>query len=158
MRRFLVPVIAIAAALVVGTAAYVAVRSQNPATAAPTGSTCSGRPCADAGGYRMTVDGVRRQAGIVRLQVSFKVDGRDHMHAVPADFSLRAGGKTYEPYFLARVGCAAWPRTPIADGGSLGPEAVCFKVPSTAGRLTLNWDPDLGILEYFSSGYDLPLS
>lgn len=146
----------ILALVVVAAAAVVAVRSQM-SPPAQGGAACSPRPCADAGGYRMDVTGVQRSDGIVRLQVSFRVSGRSNMHAEPADFRLEQGGTTYRPYFDAAAGCAAWPRTQIPDGASLGPEAVCFRPASTAGRLTLNWNPDLGITEYFSSGYDLVL-
>lgn len=146
------------ALLALAAVALWAIRSQ---TARPSGrdgaTSCSPRPCADAGGYTMHVTSVERGDGIVRLQVSFRVDGRSHMHAQPADFTLKEGGRTYHPYFDAGAGCAEWPRTQIADRASLGPRAVCFEPGSTAGRLTLNWNPDLGVSEYFSSGYDVPL-
>lgn len=137
--------------------AVFAIRDQMAASAQSGAGSCSPRPCVDAGGYRMTVTGVERGDGIVRVRVSFKVGARDGMHAEPVDFSLEQGGRTYRPYFDAGAGCPAWPRTRIPDNTSLGPRVVCFRPASTAGRLTLNWNPDLGISEYFSSGYDLVL-
>lgn len=158
MRRRWAVIVAGAAVLILAAVAAFAIRSQMaPSAAGGAGASCSPRPCADAGGYRMDVRSVERGGGIVRLQVSFRVSGRSHMHAQPSDFSLSQDGQTYRPYFDAGAGCAQWPRTQIPDGTSLGPRVTCFKPSDTAGRLTLNWNPDLGLSEYFSSGYDLTL-
>jgi len=137
-------------------AAALAVHSQmGPATS--DASSCSPQPCADAGGYRMDVANVQRGEGIVRMEVTFHVSGRNNMHAEPVDFSLVQDGHSYHPYF-GGSGCSSWPRTQIPDGSSLGPKVVCFRPAGTDGTLTLNWNPDLGISEYFSSGYNLTLS
>lgn len=155
MRRLWIAVGVLVALMAVAGAAAFAIHGQmTPAQS--DAATCSPKPCVDAGGYRMDVTDVERGEGIVRLQVTFHVTGRNNMHAEPADFSLQQGERTYHPYFGAE-GCSAWPRTKIPSGSSLGPEVVCFKPARTDARLTLNWDPDLGISEYFSSGYDLTL-
>lgn len=159
MRRFWILVGVVAAVVVVAAAGVLAVRSQvSPPPARSGAAACSPRPCVDAGGYRMNVTSVERGDGIVRVTVRFRVSGLTNMHAEPVDFTLRRDGTTYRPWFDAGAGCAAWPRTQIPDGASLGPKVVCFRPAATSGRLTLNWDPDLGISEYFSSGYDLTLS
>lgn len=142
--------------MVVVAAAAFALRSQIMPPTQSAAASCSPRPCADAGGYRMDVTDVQRTSGVVRLQVTFRVDGLTNMHAEPVDFSLRQGGRTYHPWFNGST-CPDWPRTQIPDGASLGPRVVCFKPATTDGRLTLNWNPDLGITEYFSSGYDVPI-
>lgn len=105
----------------------------------------------------MGVRSVQRTAGLVRLEVTFEVAGRQSMHAVPDDFRLLAQRQSYRPSFNDRLGCAAWPRTPIPDGGRLGPKALWFRPPDLHAKLTLQWDPDLGITEYFSSGYAVAL-
>lgn len=156
MRRLWIFLGVLGVVVVLAAAAFV-IRSQTAPQAQSGDVSCSPQPCADAGGYRMTVASVQRGDGIVRLQVSFRVHGRSNMHAEPVDFSLKDSGRTYHPYFDAAAGCAEWSRTQIPDGGSLGPKVVCFKPADTAGRLSLNWNPDLGITEYFSSGYNLPL-
>lgn len=157
MRRFWIALGALGAVIVLVVVAVFAIRGQMATPAQSNAASCSPQPCVDAGGYRMQVTNVQRADGIVRVQVSFRVNGRSNMHAEPVDFSLRQGGRTYHPYFDSAAGCAEWSRTQIPDGASLGPEVVCFKPTDAAGRLTLNWNPDLGITEYFSSGYDLTL-
>jgi hypothetical protein len=154
MRRFWIAAGVVAALLIVVAAAAFAIRGPLTPPSQNQAASCSPQPCVDAGGYRMNVVNVQREDGIVRLAVTFHVSGRNNMHAEPADFNLEKGGRTYHPYNAA-AGCTAWPRTEIPDGSSLGPEMVCFKPTSTDGELTLNWDPDLGISEYFSSGYNL---
>ncbi len=155
MRRFWIAAGVLSALLVVAAAAF-AVHGLLAAPAQSEAASCSPQPCVNAGGYTMNVTGVQRGDGIVRAEVTFHVSGRNNMHADPVDFSLKQGGRTYRPYF-DQGACAAWPRTQIADGGSLGPKTVCFRPAKTEGNLTLNWDPDLGISEYFSSGYNLTL-
>ncbi|MBO0707467.1 MAG: hypothetical protein J2P44_03815 [Candidatus Dormibacteraeota bacterium] len=157
MRRFWILLGALGILVILVAAAAFAIRSQMAPRAQSGAASCSPQPCADAGGYRMTVTDVQRTNGILRLEVSFQVHGRANMHAEPVDFSLRENGRTYHPYFDTAAGCAEWPRTQIPDGSSLGPRMICFKPATTSGRLTLNWNPDLGIMEYFSSGYDLTL-
>ncbi len=157
VRWFWILMGALATVVIVVAVAVFAIRSQMAPPGQSNAASCSPQPCADAGGYRMHVTSVQRGDGIVRLQVSFRVDGRSNMHADPMDFSLKQRGRSYHPYFDAAAGCGEWSRTQIPDRTSLGPKVVCFKPASTAGRLTLNWDPDLGITEYFSSGYDVTL-
>ena len=157
MRRFWIVLGALAALVIVIAVAVFAIRSQVAAPPQSNAASCSPQPCADAGGYLMRVTDVQRSDGIVRVQVSFRIDGRNNMHADPVDFSLMQGGRTYHPYFDAAAGCGEWSRTQIPDRTSLGPKVVCFRPATTSGHLTLNWDPDLGITEYFSSGYDLTL-
>ena len=146
---------AVAALVILIAAAAFAVHGQMTPSAGDAAS-CSPQPCVDAGGYRMDVVNVQRGDGVVRLEVTFHVNGQNNMHAEPVDFSLLQGGHTYHPYF-GGSDCSAWSRTQIPDGTSLGPKVVCFRPASTEGRLTLNWNPDLGISEYFSSGYNLTL-
>lgn len=148
---------ALAVVVILVAAAAFAIRGQMAPRAQSGAASCSPQPCADAGGYRMTVRDVQRADGILRLEVSFQVQGRANMHAEPADFSLRQNGRTYHPDFDTAAGCAQWPRTQIPDGTTLGPRTICFKPATTSGRLTLNWNPDLGITEFFASGYDLNL-
>jgi hypothetical protein len=134
------------------------VRARTAPASTESTSQCAPRPCINADGYTMMVQGVQRQTHLVRLEVSFQVRGQTKMHAVPGDFSLLESGRTYRPYFDVGAGCPAWSRTQIPDGGHLGPKVLCFAPPDPHGRLTLKWDPDLGISEYFSSGYGLVLS
>lgn len=151
--------------LIVGAAALVVAavvlqtqgrRQASDVSAAQSSSSCSPAPCADAGGYRMRVDSVTTAGQLVRVSVSFAVHGRDRMHAVPEDFSVReASGRRDRPVFQPSAGCSRWERTDIADGGTLGPEMLCFRTSGSHGPLTLNWDPDVGISEYFSPGYDV---
>lgn len=157
MRRFWIALGALGAVVILVAVAVFAIRSQMSPPVQNSGASCSPQPCVDAGGYRMDVTGVQRGDGIVRVQVSFRVDGRSNMHAEPVDFTLRQSGRTYRPYFDTSTGCPEWGRTQIADNSSLGPRVVCFKPASAAGRLTLNWNPDLGISEFFSSGYNVNL-
>jgi hypothetical protein len=156
MRRVWIAAGVLAALLVLVVVGAFAIRSQISPLAQNEAASCSPQPCADAGGYQMNVSNVQRGDGIVHLDVTFHVNGRNNMHAEPVDFSLEQGGRTYHPYF-DQGDCAAWPRTQIPNGSSLGPKVVCFKPASTDGKLTLNWNPDLGISEYFSSGYNLTL-
>lgn len=156
MRRLSIAAGVLAALLVLMGAAVFAIHSQITPPAQNQATSCSPQPCVDAGGYRMDVVNVQREEGIVRLEVTFHVSGLNNMHAEPVDFSLEKAGRTYHPDYAAD-GCSAWPRTQIPEGTSLGPKAVCFKPAGTDGKLTLNWDPDMGISEYFSSGYNLTL-
>jgi hypothetical protein len=135
------------------------VQGQHQATSASrTAGLCSPAPCADAGGYKVHVDQVSSSGGLVHVEVSFAVHGRRNMHAVPDDFSLlEAGGRRDRPQFHPSAVCPRWPRTNIPDGGRLGPRVLCFRTAGEAGELTLHWDPDLGITEYFSSGYDIKI-
>ena len=97
------------------------------------------------------------QDGIVKMQVTFEVRGRQSIHAEPEDFRLRDGGQTLRPITDPASGCPAWPRTTISDGTSLGPKLLCFRPTNTASPLVLNWNPDLGLTEHFSGGYDIKL-
>lgn len=157
MRRFWISAAVLCALVILAAVAVFAIRGQMAPPAQSGAASCSPQPCVNAGGYRMQVTSVDRSGGIVRLRVSFRVNGPSSMHAEPVDFSLLQGGKTYRPAFDAAAGCAEWPRTRIPDGSSLGPETICFQPADPEGRLTLNWNPDLGLSEYFSSGYDLTL-
>lgn len=121
-------------------------------------SGCTPTPCADAGGYRVQVSDVTVQDGIVKMEVTLEVRGRQSMHAEPEDFRLREGGQTMRPITDPASGCPGWPRTSIPDGTSLGPKPLCFRSANAASPLVLNWNPDLGLTEYFSGGYDIKLS
>ncbi|HKF16999.1 MAG TPA: hypothetical protein VKF14_07410 [Candidatus Dormibacteraeota bacterium] len=120
-------------------------------------SGCTPTPCAEAGGYRVQVSDVTVQDGIVKMQVTFEVRGRQSMHAEPEDFRLREGGQTLRPITDRASGCPGWPRTSIPDGSSLGPKPLCFRPAHAASPLMMNWNPDLGLTEYFSGGYDIKL-
>ena len=118
---------------------------------------CAPTPCADAGGYRVEVSNVTLEDGLVKMQATFDVHGRQSMHAEPDDFRLKDGGQTLRPVTDPVSGCRGWPRTSIPDGTSLGPKSLCFRPGRAASPLVLNWNPDLGLAEYFSSGYDIKL-
>lgn len=147
----LVPLLAIA-----GAVAWLQLAAQRQSSAGS--ATCSPAPCADAGGYTMHVDRAWSSGGLLHLQVSFTVQGRRNMHAVPDDFRLGTGSSSERPWFDAGAGCPQWPSTSIPDGGRLGPRPLCFRDRSNAPPFTLNWNPDLGISEYFSSGYDVRIA
>lgn len=155
--RRLLPSAAILAFLVFGVLGFAllesAARSGGPGGAAPA-PPCSPQPCADAQGYRVQVSSLEVGAGLVRLQVSFTVRGRDRMHAEPMDFALvSADGRHVDPSFDT-AGCDRWPRTQIPDGGGLGPRTLCFRPASTAAPLRLLWQPDEGLV-CCSEGIDL---
>jgi hypothetical protein len=135
--------------------AFLELRSQTGKATPASG--CTPIPCANAGGYRVQVSDVTVQDGIVKMQVTFEVHGRQSMHAEPEDFRLRDGGQTLRPITDSASGCPAWPRTSISDGTSLGPKPLCFHPTNAASPLLLNWNPDLGLTEYFSGGYDIKL-
>jgi hypothetical protein len=142
--------ILIAATLVLTGAVLVALQvaasRQNAAVATSPSAGCSPQPCADAEGYVMYVHTVDVSPPIVHMEVSFRVTGRDSMHAEPADFILvDADQHRSRPIFDA-AGCSGWPRTDIPDGTSFGPETVCFRPASTRSPLTLSWEPDLGLV------------
>jgi len=118
---------------------------------------CAPTPCADAGGYLVEVSGVTVQDGLVKMQVTFEVRGRQSMHAEPDDFRLKDGRQTLRSVSDPASGCPGWTRTSIPDGTSLGPKPLCFRPAGGASPLVLNWNPDLGLAEYFSSGYDIKL-
>src|SRR5215470_15952563 len=120
-------------------------------------SGCTPTPCANVGSYQLQVSDVTVQDGTVKMQVTFEVRGRQSMHAEPEDFRLRDGGHTLRPITDPASGCPPWPRTSIPDGTSLGPKPLCFRQTNAASQLVLNWNPDLGLSEYFSGGYDIKL-
>lgn len=66
-----------------------------------------------------------------------------YRHTSPADFSLRAGGRTYQPVFDAD--CPNWPELDVPRGATSPPRTICFAVTSTTGA-TLVWNPDLGFI------------
>jgi hypothetical protein len=146
------------AAALVAAIVVLQVQGRRQAEARSQALACSPAPCADAGGYRVHVDRAWTSARLVHVQVSLTVPGGQRMHAEPDDFSLDAPGGGHEkPRFDASAGCPAWPRTDIPAGGRLGPRTLCFPAPRGGGRPTLHWDPDTGISEYFSAGYDIAL-
>jgi hypothetical protein len=156
VRTIVVAGVVLVVLVVGGMAGVAAVGSVVSTTTKP--GTCSPRPCVEVGGYTMLVGAVRRGPAIVTVQVSLKVHGRSDMHTVPDDFRLLQGGHSYRPYVEPSAGCAGWPRTQIPNGGGFGPKVLCFRPTNTHAPLSLNWEPDLGVSEYFSSGYAIRLS
>lgn len=156
MRRTAVValLVAVPIALVVAAAAFLEIQARLPQAPAPGHRPACAAPCADAGGYAVTVADVRSTPGMVVLDVTLHVRGRSNMHTTPDDFTLREGGHTYRPAF-GGAGCPRWARTQLGDPSTFGPEPLCFRPASTASPLVLHWDPDLGISEYFSGGYDI---
>ncbi|HYM50563.1 MAG TPA: hypothetical protein VET65_08300 [Candidatus Limnocylindrales bacterium] len=156
MRRRLVPaliVLAIAATALALIALQLAAGQQNKPVSTQASPGCT-QPCADAGGYVMQVRRVEVTGGLVRAEVALSVHGRDSMHSEPFDFVLvDASHARTRPVFDA-PGCPQWPRTPIPNGTSFGPQPLCFRPASTSAPLTLSWEPDLGL---FSTAFPVRL-
>jgi hypothetical protein len=159
MPRLAVATVALAALVLLGGGGLFVLQLRANSQAATTGhgAGCRPEPCADAGGYQLHVQGVRIDGRTVRMEVVLTVRGRSNMHSVPDDFTLIDAGKRHAHPVFDAAGCHRWPRTRIPDGTTLGPLPLCFRPASVSPPLLLNWSPDLGITEYFSGGYDLPI-
>ena len=141
--------------VVVGVAAYAAIslqRQGNPSGQASTdpNERCSPSPCGAPAGFEVDVTGTQVKTGYVMVTVVLRnhtkpqlFEAVSYRHTSPADFSLRAGGRTLRPVFNAD--CPDWPEVDVQRGATSGPQTLCFAVATTAGA-DLVWNPDLGFL------------
>ena len=107
-------------------------------------------------GFYLKADSVTRDAGTVRVELTFTNRSAQQQRADPQDFSLvHDGAAGVRPSFGA--GCPNWGRVdlyppgggaqPLRDaagtkaGPVWGPSALCF--PDPGGALTLIWEPDV---------------
>ena len=111
---------------------------------------CSPSPCGAPAGFEVDVTSTDVKSGHLALTLVFRnhttpqlLEAVSYRHTSPADFTLRAGGKTYQPVFNAD--CPNWPELDVPRGATSPPRAICFAVTSTAGT-TLVWNPDLGVI------------
>ena len=118
-------------------------------------------------GFYLKVDSVTRDAGTIRVTLTFTNRTRQQQRANPQDFTLQGKGtQTSEgeiqpvanPVFDSEGDCKDWgrvdlygPGEPAADplrdpggtraGAVWGPATLCFQDPT--GSLTLIWEPDV---------------
>ncbi|HKW06786.1 MAG TPA: hypothetical protein VJS19_04380 [Candidatus Dormibacteraeota bacterium] len=118
--------------------------SQNP------NERCAPSPCGAPAGFEVDVTSVEAQSNQLVLTVVFRNHTQPQMfeavsyrHTSPADFTLRAGGRTLRPVFSAD--CPNWPEVDVNRGATSAPRQLCFAVTSPAGT-SLVWDPDLGVI------------
>lgn len=151
-------------AIVLVAAAYAALslRPQENAsgqTSSDPNQRCSPRPCGAPKGFEVDVGSIDVGSGRLVLTVSFRnhtlpqtFEAVSYRHTSPADFSLRVGGKTYQPVFDAQ--CPNWPELDVQRGATSPERTLCFAVSSAAGA-TLVWNPDLGAI---SQPVSIPLA
>ncbi|HKC20408.1 MAG TPA: hypothetical protein VKE27_12355 [Candidatus Dormibacteraeota bacterium] len=120
---------------------------------------CSPSPCGAPKGFEVDVNSIDVSSGALILTVSFHnhtsrqtFESVSFRHTSPADFRLRAGGKTYQPVFNAQ--CPNWPELDVQRGATSPARTLCFAVATAAGG-TLVWDPDLGVV---SQPVSIPLA
>jgi hypothetical protein len=152
--------IAVAAALgviVLAVGAYAALSLQPHENASGQSSSdpnqrCAPSPCGAPAGFEVDVTSTDVRSGQVVLTVVFRnhttpqlFEAVTYRHTSPADFSLRVGGRVYQPVFSSD--CPNWPELDVPRGGTSPARTVCFAVTSTAGA-TLVWNPDLGVISH----------
>lgn len=152
--------IAVAAALgviVLAVGAYAALSLQPHDNASGQSSSdpnerCSPTPCGAPAGFEVDVTSAAVKSDHVVLTVVFRnhttpqlFEAVSYRHTSPADFSLHAGGKTYQPVFDSD--CPNWPELDVPRGATSPSRTVCFAVGSTSGA-TLVWNPDLGVIPH----------
>lgn len=118
--------------------------SQNP------NERCAPSPCGAPAGFEVDVTSVETQPNHLVLTVVFRnhtqpqvFEAVSYRHTSPADFTLRAGGRTLRPTFSPD--CPNWPELDVNRGATSGPRQLCFAASSPAGT-ALVWDPDLGVI------------
>lgn len=111
---------------------------------------CSPSPCGAPAGFEVDVTSMDVKSGYLLLTVVFRnhttpqlFEAVSYRHTSPADFTLHAGGKTYQPIFNSD--CPSWPDLDVPRGSTSPPRNICFAVGSTPGA-TLVWNPDLGVI------------
>jgi len=142
--------------------------SSKGGNASNTSSTsCSPGPCANAGGFTVSVSGLNRNTPsnnefsqpeqgnhFVSMQVTMKNGTKDSKSANPFDFKLRdAQGQEHDIAFATAAGCDTWQAVDLAAGATLGPKPLCFEASGDpSAKLTLLWSPG-----FFSSQEQIPL-
>lgn len=111
---------------------------------------CTPSPCGAPAGFEVDVTSTQVKSDHLVLTVVFHnhtqpqlFEAVSYRHTSPADFTLRAGGKTYQPIFNSD--CPNWPELDVPRGATSPPRTVCFAVTTTSGAI-LVWNPDLGFI------------
>ncbi|HZK74901.1 MAG TPA: hypothetical protein VFD88_12965 [Clostridia bacterium] len=160
-RRRLLRYGAVAAALLVVVAAAIAaflamqIPFQAPGTGAATPAVnCTPAPCANVQGYTLWVANLKRDGGLVSMQVTFK-NSSNSTHSSPEDLQLVDSTKHTSGIVTDAPGCQTWSRHEFSNGATFGPMNVCFRVSTSLPPLVLRWSPDLG---FFCCQTDITLT
>lgn len=114
-------------------------------TGAATSEPCAPQPCLSLQGYILWISNVTETNGVVQMQAEFK-NSSNATHADPADLRLIDANHQSSRYIQDAPGCTHWSRTEFANGARYGPVTMCFRPNSTAAPLTLEWNPDMGLI------------
>ncbi|HET9782155.1 MAG TPA: hypothetical protein VFR33_10280 [Candidatus Dormibacteraeota bacterium] len=113
---------------------------------------CKPSPCGAPAGFEIDITSMEVKSDYLVLTAVFRnhttpqlFEAVSYRHTSPADFTLRQGGKSYQPVFNSD--CPNWPELDVPRGGSSPPRTVCFAVTSASGA-TLVWNPDLGVIDH----------
>jgi len=110
-----------------------------------TSEPCAPQPCLSLQGYTLWVSKVTESNGVLQLQAEFK-NASSATHADPADLQLIDANQKTSHYIQDAPGCSHWSRTEFANGARYGPVTMCFRPDSLAAPLTLEWNPDMGLV------------
>jgi hypothetical protein len=154
-RLLKIAIVAGAGVVVLGVGAYAALSLQPHENASGQNSSdpnerCTPSPCGAPAGFEIDVTSMDVKPDHLHLTVVFRNHTQPQMfeavsyrHTSPADFTLRAGGKTYQPIFNSD--CPNWPELDVPRGATSPERPLCFAVTSASGA-TLVWNPDLGFI------------
>jgi hypothetical protein len=106
---------------------------------------CAPQPCLSLQGYKLWISNVAESNGVLQMQVVFQ-NSSSATHADPADLRLIDAKKQSYRYIQDAPGCSHWSRTEFANGARYGPVTMCFRPDSLAAPLTLEWNPDMGLV------------
>jgi hypothetical protein len=154
-RLLKIAIMAAVGVVVLGVGVYAALSLQPHENASGQSSSdpnerCTPSPCGAPAGFEIDVTSSEVKSDHLVLTVVFHnhtqpqlFEAVSYRHTSPADFTLRAGGKTYRPVFNSD--CPNWPELDVPRGATSPPRTICFAVTSTSGA-TLVWNPDLGVV------------
>lgn len=150
-----IALVIVLAAVVTGLAGIAALSLQrhgNPSGQASTdpNERCTPSPCGAPAGFEVDVTSMHATPDYIALTLVFRnhtqpqlFEAVSYRHTTPADFTLRAGGRTLQPVFNSQ--CPNWPEIKVQRGSASAPQALCFAVASPRGAV-LVWNPDLGFI------------
>lgn len=154
-RLLKVALLAAAGVVVLLVGAYAALSLQPRQNASGQSSSdpnerCFPSPCGAPAGFEIDITSIDVESDHLVLTAVFRNHTRPQLfeavsyrHTSPADFVLRAGGKTYQPVFNSD--CPDWAELDVPRGATSPERTICFGV-TAAGGATLVWNPDLGVI------------